>query len=74
MTDATRRGRPRREPTAGERETVFELRPGHSLHEVQAVLSERFPPAPSIGLLHRWVTEMKPEIGRAMAERMTGRR
>jgi hypothetical protein len=65
--------RPKRDPTPDEREVILRMRPGHSLEEVRGVLAERFPPAPSLGLLWRWTNEMKPELGRAMAERMTGR-
>jgi hypothetical protein len=65
--------RPRREPTDAERQIILELRPGRSLEAVRTVLSERFPPAPSIGLLWRWTEEMKPDLARAAAQRMTGR-
>ena len=42
---------------------------GYPLKDVQAALAEEVGDPPSIGLLHRWVSELQQEISTAAARR-----
>ena len=64
--------RPKREPTAAEVDVIVRMRGGpygYPLKDVQAALAEEVGDPPSIGLLHRWVSELQQEISTAAARR-----
>jgi hypothetical protein len=54
--------RPKREPTAAEAALIARMRFrewGRTLEEIRTALAEECGNPPSIGLLHRWITEAR---------------
>ncbi len=64
--------RPKREPTPEEVAVIVRMRSewSRTLEDVRAELDQECGNPPSIGLLHRWVGELRQEILAATARRV----